>query len=57
MINDLIEKYGMSRAAASHLLYTGGLHVDIAMDAEIQATVEQYYEASVRMPQNAKGVG
>ena len=43
VINDLIEKYGMSRSAASHLFHTGGLHIDMAMDKEIQAIVENYY--------------
>ena len=55
VINDLIEKYGMSRSAASHLFHTGGLHIDMAMDKEIQAIVENYYLTSVRVPQNAKG--
>ena len=55
VINDLIEKYGMSRSAASHLFYTGGLHIDMAMDKGIQSIVEEYYKTAVKMPQNAKG--
>ena len=55
VIADLADKYGMSRSAASHLLYTGGLHIDMAMDQEIQEIVEEYYLASVRMPQNQNG--
>ena len=55
VINDLVEKYNMSRSAASHLLYTGGLHIDMAMDEEIQRIVEDYYRTSVRMPQSQKG--
>ena len=55
VIKDLAEKYGMSRSAASHLFHTGGLHIDMAMDEEIQKTVEEYYRASVRMPKNQKG--
>ena len=54
VINDLIEKYGMSRSAASHLFHTGGLHIDMAMDKEIQGIVEEYYSTSVRVPQNKK---
>ena len=55
VINDLIEKYGMSRSAASHLFHTGGLHIDMAMDWDIQKTVEEYYRTSVRMPKNKSG--
>ena len=55
VISDLTEKYGISRSAASHLFYTGGLHIDMAMDQEIQSIVEEYYRTSVRVPQNAKG--
>ena len=55
VINDLVARYGMSRSAASHLFHTGGLHIDMSMDKEIQNIVEEYYRSSVRMPQNAKG--
>lgn len=55
VINDLIEKYNMSRSAASHLFHTGGLHIDMAMDQEIQSIVEEYYRTSVSMPKNASG--
>ena len=55
VICDLAEKYGMSRSAASHLFHTGGVHVDMAMDKEIQAIVEEYYKTAVKMPQNTKG--
>lgn len=55
VIDDLIEKYGMSRSAASHLVHTGGIQIDMAMDREIQSIVEEYYRTSARMPQNARG--
>ena len=55
VINDLVTKYNMSRSAASHLFHAGGLHIDMAMDKEIQSIVEEYYRTSVRVPQNAKG--
>ena len=55
VISDLVTKYGMSRSAASHLFHTGGLHIDMAMDKEIQTLVEEYYRTSVRVPQNASG--
>ena len=56
VISDLVTKYGMSRSAASHLFHTGGLHIDMAMDKEIQTLVEEYYRTLVRVPQNANGV-
>ena len=55
VIADLVEKYGMSRSAASHLFHTGGLHIDMAMDKDIQKIVEEYYRISVQLPQNKKG--
>ena len=55
VIADLVEKYGMSRAAASHLFHTGGLHIDMAMDREIQKIAEEHYRTAVRMPKNGKG--
>ena len=55
VIGDLAEKYGMSRSAASHLFHTGGIHIDMAMDKEIQGIVEEYYRTTVRMPKNQKG--
>lgn len=44
IIDDLIEEKGYSRSMASLLIYTGGLKIYTAMDAEIQNTVEEYYE-------------
>ena len=55
VISDLATKYGMSRSAASHLFHTGGLHIDMAMDRDIQSIVEAYYRTSVPVPQNANG--
>ena len=55
VIADLVEKYNMSRSAASHLLHTGGLHIDMAMDKDIQKIVEEQYRTNVRMPKNEKG--
>ena len=56
VINGLIEKYGIGRTAASQFLYSGGLHIEMAMDREIQNTVEEYYRTAVKLPQNADGV-
>ncbi|MBQ8310774.1 MAG: transglycosylase domain-containing protein [Clostridia bacterium] len=55
VICDLMKEYGMSRPSASHLLYTGGLHVEMAMDEEIQSIVEEYYRTAVVLPRNREG--
>lgn len=55
VINDLQQKYGWSRAVASMRVHAGGLRIEVAMDPEIQKTVEAYYEGAVKMPENAKG--
>ncbi len=52
---DLMGKYGLSRAAASRLLYAGGLHIEMSMDPELQEMAEQTYRTAVRMPVNRKG--
>lgn len=56
VISDLSAQTGISRAAASYRVYTGGLHIWTAMDEEIQKTVENEYAHAVRMPQNANGI-
>ena len=56
VINDLISEYGITRSMASGLVYSGGLRIDMAMDPEIQRTVEEYYQTSVRLPSNESGV-
>ncbi|MBO7341094.1 MAG: transglycosylase domain-containing protein, partial [Clostridia bacterium] len=40
---DLCEKYGYTRAAASALVYGGGLRIYAAMDERVQDIVEQYF--------------
>ena len=40
---DLCEKYGYSRAAASALVYSGGLHIYAAVDERVQGIVEEYF--------------
>lgn len=55
VINDLVAQYGLSRGAASGLVYSGGLRIDMAMDEEIQALVEEYYRTAVRLPSGANG--
>lgn len=55
VVTDLAASYGISRAAASQKVLSGGLRIDVAMDEEVQRTVEDYYRGAVRMPKNAKG--
>lgn len=46
VIGDLQEEKGMSRAAASALVFGGGLDIYICVDRDIQAIMEEYYEDS-----------
>ena len=55
VIGDLMAEYNLSRSAASGLVYSGGLRIDMAMDEEIQKTVEEYYRTAVQTPRNEKG--
>ena len=55
VIADLSEKYGLSRTAASSMLYNGGLSVYTTMDKTMQETVEQYYENIENFPKNEEG--
>ena len=43
VIGDLSQTYNCSTAAASMMLYYGGLHVYTAIDPEIQTIMEEYY--------------
>ena len=54
VIADLCDQYGMSRSAASGLVYAGGLRIDTAIDESIQREVENYYR-TVKTPVNKKG--
>lgn len=55
VIGDLMREYGISRSTASGLVYSGGLRIDIAIDEEIQKTVEEYYRTAVQTPTNESG--
>ncbi len=55
VIADLSEKYGLSRAAASRMLYNGGLSVYTTMDKKMQETVEQYYANIENFPKSEEG--
>lgn len=56
VIADLSEKYGLSRAAASSMLYNGGLSVYTTMDKKMQETVERYYENTENFPKSEEGM-
>ena len=55
VIEDLSAKYGLSRTAASHMLYNGGLSVHTTMDAKMQAALEEYYENIENFPMSLEG--
>ena len=55
IIADLEREYGLSRSAASRLVYSGGLRIDLAMDEEIQRTVEEYYRTAISVPTGEDG--
>jgi len=50
VIRDLQERLGYSYAAASGLVYGGGLRIETAMDQDLQAAVEDYYEDTGNFP-------
>lgn len=43
VIDDLCDTYGYSRAAASNMVYSGGLRIYAAMDERVQSILEDYY--------------
>ena len=56
VIKDLCQRRGMSRDAASRLVYSGGLRIYTAMDPAIQEYVEDYYENAIRVPRDENGI-
>ncbi len=55
VMDDLCAQYGMSRSAASGLLWSGGLRIDTAVDTSLQRIVEDYYRTRIQTPVNEKG--
>ena len=55
VIADLSAKYGLSRTAASSMLYNGGLSVYTTMDKKMQEAAEQYYEDIENFPKSEEG--
>lgn len=57
VISDLCSEYGYTRAAASMLVYSGGLRIYTAMDPDIQLVLEEYYTDTSNFPSgNGTGV-
>lgn len=54
VVTDLSQTYGISRAAASQKVLSGGLRIDVAMDEAVQTYVENYYR-TLKTPKNEKG--
>ena len=50
VINDLVETLGYSSAAASYLVYNGGLKIYTAMNPDVQKIVEEYYADTTNFP-------
>lgn len=57
VINDLVETLGYSRAAASYLVYNGGLKIYTAMNERVQRIVEEYYADSSNFPSDDREDG
>ncbi len=55
VIRDLQERLGYSYAAASGLVYGGGLCIETAMDEALQAAVEDYYGDTGNFPMGDAG--
>ena len=55
VIEDLMKEYGYSRFSAMQMLYTKGLRIDVAVDEELQRSVEEYYRMAVRLPKSDGG--
>jgi len=56
VINDLVEKKGYTRQAASNLIYYGGLNIYTCMDPDIQEKMELVMENESNFPEKTSGV-
>ena len=52
---DLCQKYGYTRAAASALVYSGGLRIYAAMDERVQEIVQEYFSAADIFERDERG--
>ncbi len=57
IINDLCTSLGYTRAAASYLVYNGGLRIYTAQDPRVQAEVEAYYADESNFPSDDRAEG
>ncbi len=55
VIRDLMEEKGYTYAAASLLVYSGGLRIETVMDTTLQAVVESYYRDPSNFPEGDRG--
>ncbi|MBR7181387.1 MAG: transglycosylase domain-containing protein, partial [Clostridia bacterium] len=55
VIGALVAERGMSEAAASRLVFSGGLRIYTAQDPRLQRIVEEYYENSANFPVHQGG--
>ena len=55
VIRALVRERGMSEAAASRLVYCGGLKIYTTVDPRLQACVEEYYADPARFPTHTDG--
>ena len=55
VIHDLMEQKGYTYAAASRLIYSGGLRIETAMDETLQGIVEAYYADLSHFPEGENG--
>ena len=56
VINDLVEKKGMTRLAASNMIYYGCLNIYTCMDPDVQAKMEKIMENEANFPEKTSGV-
>lgn len=56
VIAGLSEKYGLTRTAASRMIYNGGLSIYTTMDAKMQQAVEKFYADENNFPKNTAGM-
>lgn len=57
VIDDLTVQLGYTRAAASYLVYNGGLRIYTAMDPDVQSYVESYYADESNFPEDDREKG
>lgn len=55
VISDLMKKRDYTYAAASRLLYNGGLRIETVMDVSLQELLEQYFADQTHFPEGEKG--